>query len=379
MPGLEISYRIRLFNDETLEQKLDALCREQTVELPADVTTRLDAWYLTGCVTQTRRIDSITHKAVIRWPLDLIGKEVSSFLNLLYGNVSLMPGIQVTGIQWEHLPEGLLPGPSLGIQALRDRFNVPHRPLLCTAIKPAGFSTEQLSAFCRDFARGGIDIIKDDHSLADQAASRFYRRVDACMEVLQESGSNPDRHTRYFPNITADNDEQLQQRYEYAHNAGCGGVLLCPHITGLSRMAALARHPAPLPIMAHPAFSGSLVANPGQGLTHGLLYGRLWRALGADFAIYPNTGGRFTFNAPQCRAIHYGARTRTRMPFKTCLPTPGGGIQRDRVAYWLKQYGMDTVFLIGGSLYQHPGGITRGVNEIMKKLQDVSVNHEEQF
>src|SRR2546430_10425051 len=42
------------------------------------------------------------------------------------------------------------------------------RPLLCTALKPLGRSAPELAQLTYGFARAGIDLIKDDHSLADQ-------------------------------------------------------------------------------------------------------------------------------------------------------------------------------------------------------------------
>ena len=66
--------------------------------------------------------------------------------------------------------------------------------------------------------------------------------------------------------------------------------------------------------------------------------------------IYPNAGGRFPLGLAACRAINRRLReplSTTRMAF----PVPGGGVVADRVPYWIKQYGCDTMFLVGSSLY----------------------------
>ena len=121
--------------------------------------------------------------------------------------------------------------------------------------------------------------------------------------------------------------------------------------------------------MAHPAFSGAYVRDPIPSFTKSFFYGELWRAMGADFVVYPNFGGRFSFSLEDCLSINQCLRNKN-IPFKTSLPTPGGGLQRDTIPKFLKDYGIDTVFLIGGSLYQHPDGIAKGSAEFLEMVSN---------
>ena len=57
----------------------------------------------------------------------------------------------------------------------------------------------------RRFAQGGIDYIKDDHGLADQAYSPFAARVDAVAAALGRPAGRAGA-TRYVPSLSGDLD-----------------------------------------------------------------------------------------------------------------------------------------------------------------------------
>lgn len=54
----------------------------------------------------------------------------------------------------------MFPGAKFGIAGLRELLGVPASPLLCTALKPMGKSSDEFAKMAYYFARGGIDIIK---------------------------------------------------------------------------------------------------------------------------------------------------------------------------------------------------------------------------
>ncbi len=418
--SFHVTYLLTLFPGEEPEERIRALQLEQSVELPDGVVQTLGMQHVTGSVTGMEPIGEMvadtppegSHprtrkvKVTIAWPRENLGNEITQFLNVLFGNISMKRGIAITDIRWEDVsgPGGLLKGPALGIDRIRKNWDIPVRALACTALKPMGCTSIQLADLAHKFALGGVDIIKDDHGLADQASAPFAERVRLCVEAIDRAAQKTGRRSRYFPNITAD-PHRVAGRYEQAAELGADGVLLIPMLVGPALMHHLARLDTGLPIMAHPAFSGSFVIhdpvysvagqvssrpgpvqnappvepnspveansaaepNAAHGFEAGLFYGGLMRALGADFTIYPNTGGRFSFIRDVCDAINSHAR-RPDHPFAPCFPTPGGGMQRDRMAYWLQNYGTDTTFLMGGSLFEDPAGIEAASRAFMETL-----------
>lgn len=390
---IHVTYRLTLHDDDSPDDRIRALQLEQSAELPDAVVRDMDMNHVTGDVIHTDILNRRQLDVVIAWPASNLGGEITQFLNILFGNISMKQGIAILDVQWSDLAPHFFSGPSLGIDSIRTHWHISGRPLSCTALKPMGHSTSQLAETAYQFALGGIDIIKDDHGLADQNSAPFSDRVAACVEALQTAARKTGKRSRYFPNITTD-PHLVELRYKQAAEAGADGVLLAPMLTGLSVMHVLAREKPDLPIMAHPAFSGTMITHHAtsgyvrtntskswhqaqtdssanilkcHGFDPGLFYGALWRALGADFVIYPNTSGRFSFPYETCWSINAQAR-RDDLPFKRCFPVPGGGMQNSRMRYWRDQYGNDTTFLIGGNLYEDSRGIAEASRSFVQTL-----------
>lgn len=362
MKTFEVSYQLTLQEGEEIEEKVEGICLEQTVELPRGVLDAEVRENVVGKPVDTKQLNDRQYDVTIAWPLNDVGNDISQFLNLLYGNISLKQGIQVIGTEWKALVSETFDGPQFGISRIRKRYEITRRPLSATALKPLGSSPDELAELAYQFAMGGIDIIKDDHGIADQEFAPFNERVKACVAAIQRATDESGYQAHYYPNITAFAPDTVD-RYKMAAEMGADGVLLCPHIAGLETMHRLARMDIDLPIIAHPAFSGSLVTTANQGLSTDYLYGQLWRALGADFTIYPNKGGRFSFTTAECKSINEAARTET-LPFRAAFPMPAGGMEVEDVTKWIAEYENNTVFLIGGSLYEYPDGIQSASDQL---------------
>ncbi len=367
MGTFTISYRVHVLEEESIDEKVDAICLEQSVELPRAILSDDIETKVVGEPATSRQVDDNLFDVSITWPLENVGNDISQFLNILHGNISLQPGIRVTGADWNSLADILFKGPAFGIEKLRELYDIRDRPLAGTALKPLGTDSKGIGDLCYEFAAGGMDLMKDDHGIADQPYAPFEERVKACVESVQRAADETGHRARYYPHITALASDAVK-RYERAAELGADGVLICPHIAGMETMHQLARMDISLPIIAHPAFSGGLTTHAMQGLTPDFLYGELWRALGADFAVYPNTGGRFSFTLEECDAINRGARS-VDLPFMTSFPMPGGGMGRSDIPGWKETYGPDTVFLLGTSLYEHPEGPRAAAEEFSGMLR----------
>lgn len=344
---LEVVYRLTPVQGESAHSKARDIALEQTVELPEELVPATVLEHVAGRLESLVPAGQRQHKAVISYPLASIGQDLTQLLNVLFGNISLKRGIRIVDIHW---PDSFLlriGGPGHGIAGLRRLTGVGHRPLLATALKPMGLNARQLARLCRDFALGGLDIVKDDHGLADQTSAPFRERVERCQAAILSANREVGGRTLYFPNVTAASWE-LDERARHARDAGCLGVLVNPWLTGLDSMRRIRDHHG-LAVMAHPALTGAYL-NPGHGIAAELLLGDLFRIAGADAVIYPNVGGRFGFSRALCERINL----RLRQPLSevaASFPTPGGGMHIAQAARWARRYGPDTIFLIGSSLY----------------------------
>jgi ribulose-bisphosphate carboxylase large chain len=331
---------------------VEAIREEQSVEFPLDLLPAGDIPdQILGRVESFEHAGEQRYRARISYANEIAGSELPQLLNVIFGNSSIKPGILV---EWLDLSPGVLAafkGPRFGRQGLRERLGNPERPLLCTAIKPMGLSAEALAEIAYQCALGGIDIIKDDHGLADQRFSPFKERVGRCAEAVEKANRETGGHAIYVPNVTGPILE-MPDMARYARDAGAGGLMVSPGLSGYDIMRTLAEDDAlGLPIVAHPTFNGSYVTCPQQGISHAVLYGQIARLAGADASIYPNYGGRFSFSKEECISIVRGTET-PMGHIKPCFPTPGGGMSLERLPEMYEVYGQDVIYLIGGALHR---------------------------
>jgi ribulose-bisphosphate carboxylase large chain len=354
LSGERFSVTYRILGDEAEAlAKAKETCLEETVELPDAVVPDGDIRdQIVGRIESFGTAGEGLREAVISYAVETAGVELTQLLNVVFGNVSIKPGIRAERLD---LPEGLLRvyrGPRFGRQGLRAVMGVSGRPLLCTALKPLGLSPDGFGSLAYRLALGGIDVIKDDHGLADQTFAPFDERVARCVEAVERANRETGMKCIYAPNVTGPSD-RVMERTRAARSAGVGAILVSPGLVGLDAMRCLADDErVGLPILSHPTFQGSLVTCPDNGISHFALYGQINRLAGADVAIFPNWGGRFSFSMEECKSIAEG----TAMPMgdiRPIFPAPGGGMSLARVPEMLEVYGQDVIFLIGGGLFGH--------------------------
>ena len=92
-------------------------------------------------------------------------------------------------------------------------------------------------------------------------------------------------------------------RRSRCEDAGIDTVMVQPMIMGLSNFHRLVAENRDLAFFAHPTLAGAARIAPP------LLFGKLFRMLGADALVFPNHGGRFGYT-PEPAARSPGRRWR---------------------------------------------------------------------
>ncbi|MSO90939.1 MAG: ribulose 1,5-bisphosphate carboxylase [Acetobacteraceae bacterium] len=333
---LHAIYHVRA-EASTIAARAQAIAVEQSVEMPLSAIE--DSSILSNMVG---RVEDISDRGngvfsvLIALASATIGSDAGQLLNMAFGNTSLHDDVVLHDIV---LPPGMFPGPNHRIAGLRARCTGAARALTCSALKPQGLAPTALASLAAQFARGGVDFIKDDHGLADQAFSPFAERIGAIATVLRDVASETGQLTQYVPSLSGDLDT-MRRHAGLARAAGIACVMLAPMIAGVATMRTLARDFPDMAIFAHPALAGATRISPA------LLIGKLFPAFGADAVIFPTHGGRFGYSPATCRALAENARA------LGALPVPAGGMTLSRVPEILDFYGPDTMLLIGGSLLE---------------------------
>jgi ribulose-bisphosphate carboxylase large chain len=359
-PVLEAIYHVRC-DARSIEERARAIAIEQSVEMP--VAAIADEFVRAQIVG---RVVSIDEKAgdlfEVRISLagETVGRDPGQLINMLFGNTSLHPDIALHDVE---LPGELVTafaGPRHGLQALRQRVGATDRALTCSALKPQGLSADKLAELAGRFAQGGIDYIKDDHGLADQAYSPFAARVEAIAAALRGVAQPASHATRYVPSLSGDLDA-MRAQIAVARGAGIDAVMAAPMISGLANFHRLVREHPDLAFFAHPTMAGAAIAPP-------LLFGKLFRMLGADAVIFPNHGGRFGYSPETCARLAATALADWH-GLRATVPVPAGGMTRDRVPEMLDFYGIDVMLLIGGALLETGAGLVEATTGFVTEVR----------
>jgi ribulose-bisphosphate carboxylase large chain len=284
---------------------------------------------------------------------------------MLFGNCSLQPEVELRDVVFPAGYEKAFAGPRFGVDGIRVATGARNRPLTCSALKPQGSSVEHLAALAGTFARAGIDVIKDDHGLANQAFSPFARRVPAVQKTIARANAETGGRTLYAPTFSG-SPAALREQARIAKDSGVRMALVAPMLVGIPAFVEM-QVELDLPILAHPAFGGATRIAPP------LLIGKLFRLFGADATIFPNYGGRFSYSRETCLAIADAARSAW-ATMKPALPVPAGGMSVERVDEMTADYGRDTMLLIGGSLLSAGDRLLERSREFVRRVVDAAAS-----
>jgi ribulose-bisphosphate carboxylase large chain len=328
---------------ERIEARAAALALEQSVECPLEAIR--DQRVLDEVVARVGAIEEVEpgrYRVDVQLATETLGADPAQSLNMLFGNCSLWPNVEFAGFEF---PPDLLArfsGPHHGLEGVRALLQAPARALTSVALKPQGLHVPELVEMCRTFALAGVDIIKDDHGIADQAYSPFVERVAACQAAALDVAASTGKPVFYAPNLIG-TPRTLRARARFARDLGVRFVLVSPMLIGLPAFADLVDEFPEFVYLAHPSFAGAARIRPE------LLFGRLFRLYGADASIFVNYGGRFAYPPEDCAAIAEALRV-SWGNVRPAVAVPAGGMLLERVDELLTFYGTDTMLLIGGNL-----------------------------
>lgn len=316
---------------------------EQSVEMP--LTAISDQAVLDEIVGRVEAITELgdgVFEVSIGLAVATTGMEAGQLFNMLFGNTSMHPDVQLKDAVFPEEMLAAFGGPRHGLSGLRQRVNAGARALTCSALKPQGSSALELAELAGQLARGGLDFIKDDHGLADQTYSPYAERVPRIAEAVRDARAGDGGRTGYLPSLSG-NLDQLRRQIEIARAEGIDAVLIAPMVTGVAAFHTLVRENPDIAFMTHPSMSGATRIAPP------LLLGKLFRLLGSDATVFPNHGGRFGYSPAECRELAKAALAPW-SSFPATVPVPAGGMTLDRVSEMLDFYGKDVIVLIGGGL-----------------------------
>ncbi len=303
------------------------------------------------------------YRLALSWPLANVGASLPNLMATVAGNLYELRPVHSLRLLDIDMPDAFAqayPGPAFGISGTRALCGVPNAPLIGTIIKPSvGLSAADTAVMVDQLCAAGIDVIKDDELQADGPSCPFDERVRLCMQVIRQHAERTGRKVMYAFNLTGELDE-MRRRHDLVLAEGGTAVMLSLNSVGMTGFNAFRRH-AQLPIHAHRNGWGYVQS----GWSY-VAWQKLWRLAGVDHMHVNGIANKFQEDDDSVVA---SARACLQPLFtdKPCTVMPvfsSGQTVMQAEPTWQRVQSPDLMYLAGGGLFAHPGGIASGVTAL---------------
>jgi len=324
---------------------------------------RAAARYEITALDQSNNPDTKRYELKLSWPLENLGPSLPNLMATIAGNLYELKPVRSLRLIDMTLPPAFAqtyPGPAFGIAGTRALTGVLQGPLVGTIIKPSvGLSPQDTANIVAQLCEAGVDFIKDDELQADGPACPFDERVALSMEVINRHAERSGKKVMYAFNLTGELDE-MKRRHDLVQQLGGTAVMLSLNSVGMAGFNAFRRH-AQLPIHAHRNGWGYL-----QGGWSYTAWQKLWRLAGVDHMHVNGIANKFQEDDDSVIASARACMTPMFVD-KPCTIMPvfsSGQTVRQAAPTWERLQSTDLIFLAGGGLFAHPGGIAAGVSAL---------------
>ncbi len=324
---------------------------------------RAAARYEITAIDQASNPATKRYELKLSWPLENLGPSLPNLMATIAGNLYELKPVRSLRLIDMTLPPAFAqayPGPAFGIAGTRTLSGVPQGPLVGTIIKPSvGLSPQDTANIVAQLCEAGVDFIKDDELQADGPACPFDERVALSMDVINRHAERSGKKVMYAFNLTGELDE-MKRRHDLVQQLGGTAVMLSLNSVGMAGFNAFRRH-AQLPIHAHRNGWGYL-----QGGWSYTAWQKLWRLAGVDHMHVNGIANKFQEDDDSVIASARACMTPMFVD-KPCTIMPvfsSGQTVRQAAPTWERLQSTDLIFLAGGGLFAHPGGIAAGVSAL---------------
>jgi 2,3-diketo-5-methylthiopentyl-1-phosphate enolase len=312
-----------------------------------------------GTVISVEPLEENSGLIKIAYPSANFSADLPAILITTFGKLSLDGKIKLIDLQFSDELKKQFPGPRFGIEGIREKVGVFHRPLVMSIFK--GVIGRDLAYLCEQLkqqAFGGVDLIKDDEILFENDLTPFEPRIVEGKKVLNDVYEQTGEKTLYAVNVTGKTFE-LKEKAKRAAELGADVLLFNVFAYGLDVLQALREDDEiALPIMAHPAVSGAFISSKVYGIASPLLLGKLLRMAGADFSLFPSPYGSVALERTE--ALQIATELTKEEQWKRTFPVPSAGIHPGIVPLLIQDFGVDSVINAGGGVHGHPDGAIGG-------------------
>ncbi len=314
--------------------------------------------------------DDVHGVARIAFPLEIFEPgNVAGVLSIVAGNLFGLGSLRQARLLDLEVPARFAkayPGPRVGIEGIRKAVGTlrSRRPHGGTIVKPkVGLTPRQTAQAAKEAALGGLDLIKDDETLTDQAFCPLGERARLVLDALEEARGETGKGCLYAVNITAGATSMLD-RLDTVTEAGANCVMVDVLTVGFDALAEV-RRSTKLPIHVHRAMHGALTRSKDFGIDMRPL-ARLVRLCGGDQLHIGSASGKMEH--PDDIHALAGALRDPWHGLKPAFPVSSGGLHPASVPTEVAAFGGDVVLQAGGGIHGHPDGTMAGARAFMQAI-----------
>ncbi len=323
----------------------------------------------------------------LSWPFANVGANLSNLMATVAGNLfelSAFSGLKLLDVEIPDEFKQVYPGPQFGTAGTRKLTGVYDRPIIGTIIKPSvGMTPEATAAQVKTLIEAGLDFIKDDELMGDSPHSPYQKRVACVMDVINRYADKTGKKPMFAFNVSGDVDDMLRH-HDYLLEKGGTCAMVSLNWVGISGVTKLRQH-SQLPIHGHRNGWGMFTRSEALGMEF-KAYQKVYSLAGVDH-LHTN-GIRNKFCETDASVV---------TSIKACLHPENGGYPLMPVVssgQWAEQaldtykavQSTDLMYLCGGGITGHPGGLAAGVRSIQlawegavqgKSIDDMAPQHSE--
>jgi len=302
---------------------------------------------------------------------------MAQILSCIAGNILGMKAVErirLLDCEWPESVASGFPGPQFGTAVREEIFGVEDRPLTATVPKPkVGLSTDQHAHVGYEAWVGGIDLLKDDENLTDQAFNPFADRLTESLARRDEAEDETGERKSYLVNVTGETNTMLARADEVAAQGG-EYVMVDVVTAGWSAVQTVRERCADLglAIHAHRAMHAAFDRIEDHGVSMRCL-AQVARLCGVD-QIHTGTAGLGKMDNEDTVGINewlagdlHGLRD--------VLPVASGGLHPGVVPALLDAVGTTVCVQAGGGVHGHPDGTRAGARALRAAI-DASMDGE---
>jgi ribulose-bisphosphate carboxylase large chain len=376
-----------------IEKLAEALAAESSVGTWTELkTVNMDVFErLRARVFRIQKVSENSGFVWLAYPLDHFDiKNILQILASIRGNVyglSELSSLKFLDITLPGKLQRTFKGPRFGLEGVRNRVgtDVSRRPHLGTIVKPkVGLAPKEWAEVAYNAFIGGVDFVKDDENLVDQAFCPWDDRVHAVLEVIDRVKDETGRTVIYSPNIT-DIIPRMLERMDALSEMGWDVAMLDVYMMGYAALIEMVEQLHKKGFIIHAHRAGHTAETRGAfGLEYNV-FAKLWRMIGVD-QLHTGTGvGKMEGSPLMVRRYGQICRDKTidealylfGLDFEwddtiqPLMPVASGGLDAGKVDALVEIYGKDVVIQAGGGIHGHPDGTVAGARSLKCAVEGV--------